>query len=74
MNKLIEFCPNCNGGREFDLSLGLITFNNPEENEDILLYHYHCASCNTYLRTTTVDYEEYIKPNEFAVVSVPEYI
>lgn len=74
MNKPIEFCPNCNGKREMDLTLGLMTHNNLEGDEDILLYHYHCASCNSYVRSTTKNHEEYISPDEFVVFSMPEYV
>lgn len=74
MNQTIEFCPNCNGERELDLYLGLLTFNNLDENDDILLYHYYCASCNMYVRTTIIDYEKYIKPTELAAISIPENI
>ena len=69
MNKPIGFCPHCKGGRELDLSLGLITSNRPEKSEDILLFHYHCAACNTYVRTTTIDNKEHFETNKFALVS-----
>lgn len=74
MNKPIELCPNCNGKRELDLSLGLITYNNLEGTEDILLYHYHCDSCNSYVRSTTMNHEDYISSDEYVVFSIPEYV
>ncbi len=74
MNKPIDFCPSCKSKRELDLSLGLVTFNNPEGTDDILLYHYHCASCNAYVRSTTLNHEEYSSPGEFVVVSISEYL
>ncbi len=74
MNKPIEFCPNCNGKREIDLSLGMVTYNNLEGTEDILLYHYHCASCNSYVRSTTINYDEYISSDEIVMFSIPEFV
>lgn len=74
MNRPIELCPNCNGRRELDLSLGLITHENIEGVEDILVYHYHCASCNSYVRSTTMDHEGYTSPDESMVFSIPEYV
>ena len=74
MNKPIEYCANCNGKRELDLSLGLVACNNLEGTEDILLYHYHCASCNSYVRSTTMSHDEYISSDEIMVLSIPEYI
>jgi hypothetical protein len=74
MHKPIEFCTNCNANQEMDLSLSLMTLNNPDGIEEFLLYHYHCSSCNSYVRTTTLDHEEYIRPEEFVMLSIPVYI
>lgn len=74
MHKPIEFCPHCNNRRELDLSLGLITLNGPKGIEEILLYQYHCATCNSYVRSTTMDHKEYISPKEYVVLSVPKYV
>jgi hypothetical protein len=74
MNKPIEYCPNCSCKRELDLSLGLVAANEPDCSEGILLYHYHCAACNTYIRSTTLDYEEYIRPHEVSILSLPVYV
>jgi hypothetical protein len=74
MHKQIEFCPNCNSRQEMDQTLGLMSFNSQEGVVDILLYNYHCASCNTYVRSTTMNHEQFIKPNDFLVFSIPEFV
>jgi hypothetical protein len=74
MDKPIEFCPNCKSRKELDPSLGLIIFENLDGVIEILLYHFHCASCNSYVRSTTLDHEEYIRPHELSVLSLPVYI
>jgi hypothetical protein len=71
MYKPLEYCPNCASVKELDQSLGMMACNNP--GEEILIYHYHCASCNSYVHSTTLDYQEVIVPNEYAVISIPEY-
>lgn len=74
MYKPIEFCPTCNSRQEMDQTLGLMTFKNHVGVGDILLFNYHCASCNTYVRSTTIDHEELIRPNELVVFSIPELV
>jgi len=74
MSKPIEFCPHCNSRQGMDRTLGLITVNNHEGVGDILLYNYHCASCNTYIRSTTINYEEFISLNDFLVFSISEFV
>lgn len=71
MNKLIEYCPNCNAKREMDFSLGLVAANNRVAAEEMLLYHLHCAACNTYIRSTTMEYEDYIQPVELPLLALP---
>jgi len=73
MRRPIEFCPHCDCGRELDVSLGIAAVNTPDGIEEVLLYHYYCASCNSYLRSTTLDDQEYISSNEVALFPVPEY-
>ena len=72
MYKPMEYCPNCASTRELDQSLGMVACNS--FGEEILIYHYHCASCNSYVRSTTLDYQEVIVPNEYAVISIPEFV
>jgi hypothetical protein len=60
--------------KELDLSLAMLTINGPKGKEEVLLYQYHCASCNSYVRSTTLDHQEFISPYEPAVFSVPEYV
>jgi len=74
MPKLIEFCPSCGCMKEVDTSLGMMTRNNPQGKEEVLLYQYHCASCNSFVRSTTLDHQEVLSPSELAVFSVPEYV
>jgi hypothetical protein len=74
MYKSIEFCPSCNCNRELDISLGRITINDTEGAGHTFLYHYHCASCNSYVRSTTLDYQEYVYPNEYLAIPYPVYI
>ena len=62
MYRQIEYCPHCNTYKKLDRSLGLITFNGPDGIEEILVYQYHCSSCNSYVRSTTMNHEEYIRP------------
>ena len=73
MHSLIEFCPHCDCRRELDVSLGLAAVNSPNGIEEVLLYHYYCASCNTYVRSTTLDNQEYISPKEAALFPISEY-
>lgn len=56
-----------------DLSLGLIPFQGADGIKEILVYHYHCASCNSHVRSTTMDYEEYLTPNDSVAISIPDY-
>ena len=51
----------------------MMTRNNPQGKEEVLLYQYHCASCNAYVRSTTLDHQEVVSPYQPAVFSVPEY-
>ena len=47
-----EFCPKCQGSRDMILSLGLGKLSssaNPDE--QVLLVHFHCKSCLTYIKT-----------------------
>ena len=74
MSKPIEFCPNCNCKRELDRSLGLVSANASETDGYTLLYHFHCAACNSYVRSTTLDYQEFIQADELLVLSQPVYI
>jgi hypothetical protein len=73
MPKLIEFCPSCGCMKELDLSLGMMTRNNPLGKEEVLLYQYHCASCNSFVRSTTLDHQQVVSPSELAVFSIQEY-
>jgi hypothetical protein len=72
MPKPLEYCPNCASTRELDQSLGMLASNS--SGEVILIYHYHCASCNSYVHSTTLDYQEIIIPTQVAVISMPEYV
>jgi hypothetical protein len=74
MHRPIEFCPNCSSLRKLDLSLGMMTINTPDGKEDVLLFHYHCASCNAYVRSTTLDHKEVASLNQAEIFSVPEYV
>jgi len=74
MAKRIEFCPSCGCMKEVDISLGMMTLNNPQGKEEVFLYQYHCASCNSYVRSTTLDHTAVISPYEPAVLSVPGYV
>ena len=58
MTKIIEFCPQCECYRELCPSLGLRTIINSEGKEDLLLYHYHCEACNTYVKSTTIEHRD----------------
>jgi C4-type Zn-finger protein len=73
MHKLIGFCPSCNYMKELDVSLGMISLNNPIGEDEVLIYQYHCASCNSFVRSTTMDHQE-VSPNELVVFSIPEYV
>jgi hypothetical protein len=72
MPKPLEYCPNCASMREMVQSLGMLADNRP--GEESFIFHFHCASCNSYVRSTTLDYQEIIFPIEVAVISVPEYV
>jgi rRNA maturation endonuclease Nob1 len=71
MNKPLEYCPSCGSRRELDQSLGMMAIDQP--GEEILIYQYHCASCNSYVHSTTLDYQEIVSPYEVAVISIPTY-
>jgi hypothetical protein len=72
MPKPLEYCPNCASMRKMVQSLGMLEGNSP--GEEILIYHYHCASCNSYVRSTTLDYREINLHIEVATISIPEYV
>ena len=74
MQKLMGFCPSCDGTRELDISLGMMTRHDSMGKEEVILYQYHCASCNSFVRSTTMDHQEVISPTELAVFSIPEYV
>ena len=74
MHKPIEFCPKCNSRQGMDQTLGLMTFNNHEGLGENLFYNYHCASCNTYVKSTTINHEEFSVPNKFLVFSIPVFV
>jgi hypothetical protein len=69
MVERMEFCPKCNGNRRMVVSLGLMPIDICEGLEDILLFHYHCASCNSYVRSIGMDHEDYLVPDVLAVFS-----
>ena len=74
MYKSIELCPSCKSMKELDLSLRMFTFNGLKGKEEILLYQYYCASCNSYVRSTTLDNQAFISPKVVAVLPVPGYV
>ena len=74
MHKSIGLCPSCNSMKELDLSLAMLTINGPKGKEEVLLYQYHCASCNSYVRSTTLDNQAFISPKVVAVLPVPGYV
>jgi hypothetical protein len=73
MIERMEFCPKCNGNRRMVVSLGLMSVDTCEGRELTLLFHYHCASCNSYVRSNT-DQEETLVPGMMAVFSMPVYV
>jgi hypothetical protein len=48
----LEFCPKCQGSCSTSLSIGLkrTIHQDGSEGQDIL-FHLHCRSCNTYIRS-----------------------
>jgi len=74
MPKPIAFCPHCASMREMDLSIGMMTLNNPNGSEEVFLFQYHCATCNTYVRSTSLDHQEIISPNAYAESTIPNYV
>ncbi len=58
MFKQVEFCPQCKCFQSMHPSLGLMAVNTPKGMKDVLLYHYHCETCNKYLRSTTLDHKD----------------
>jgi C4-type Zn-finger protein len=76
MPRLIEYCPHCGSMKELTVSLGMISHSTPDGKEDVLIYQYHCAKCNSYLRSTTLDYEDVTShyESERAIISIPEYV
>jgi len=72
MPKPLEYCPNCASKRELQQSLGMLASNCPGDEK--LIYHYHCTSCNSYVHSTTLDYQEIIFPTQVATISIPEYV
>jgi len=74
MHKSIGLCPSCNSMKELDLSLAMLTINGPKGKEEVLLYQYHCASCNSYVRSTTLEHQAVISPKKAMVYAVAEYV
>lgn len=71
MHRLIEFCPKCNARQGMDLSLGMIPFHGAGGIKEIFLYHYHCSVCNSYVRSTSIDYTDFIPPDDMVESSTP---
>ena len=69
MYKPLEYCPSCASRRELDQSLGLLASSHP--GKEILIYQYHCATCNAYVHSTTLDYQEITTPTQAEVISIP---
>ena len=47
-----EVCPKCQSSQEMVLSLGLgKAVGSSNREEDVLLVHFHCKSCLTYIKT-----------------------
>lgn len=74
MFERMVFCPTCNGNRRMVISLGL----NPSElrdgSQDSLLFHSHCASCNSYVQSIQLEEESDSIPDMIGVSVVPELI
>lgn len=73
MHRPLDYCPHCGCLRDLDLSLGMMTVDTQAGKADVLLYQYHCASCNAFVRSTTLDNQEVSSPSEYAAMEIPEY-
>jgi hypothetical protein len=74
MDSPFEFCPKCQGVRNTILSLGLHRSirSNGSENED-LLFHLHCRSCNIYIRSFPVFEEKEESSEGMTGIALPQY-
>ena len=74
MDQRMENCPSCNGPRRMGLSLGWVPTSSTEASEFSLLYHFHCTSCNAYVRTRTMEFEDFILPPIVPEILLSAYI
>jgi hypothetical protein len=74
MYKSIGLCPSCKCMKELDLSIGMITSNGPKGKEEALFYQYHCASCNSYVRSTTLEHQAVVSSKKVPVLPLPVYV
>jgi hypothetical protein len=59
MSLQYKFCPRCQGIRDTSVSIGLRKFLLPDGTEhEELMFHFHCASCNTYICSAVATQEE----------------
>ena len=59
MSVQYKFCPTCQGFRNTSVSIGLRKLLLPDETEhEELMFHFHCASCNTYICSEVATQEE----------------
>ncbi len=71
MTEHMEFCPKCNGTQKMAVSLGLMPIETDMGPDVVLLYHLHCTSCNTYVRSIPIEQEDSIPLKAAAVPSLP---
>ena len=74
MIERMEFCPKCNGIRKMSVTLGMMPVESEKGPEEILLYHYHCTSCNAYVGSKTMESAEIFVPEEIAASALHAYM
>jgi hypothetical protein len=55
----IEYCSHCRGFRTMTRSVGILRGSDPNsEDGDVLLMHFHCATCQSYVCSSPLKDEE----------------
>lgn len=69
-----EFCPNCQGLHDVCLTIGLTPgFSQSASQVGNIVYHLHCRSCNTYIRSIPAVEDLHEEQGKPLAIEIPGY-
>ena len=74
MLERMEFCPKCNGTRKMMVSLGLQPVSTKNGPDTILVYDFHCTSCNTFVFSRVAEASELAVAEEVADLKIHAFV